>query len=109
MPKYTMEHLIKERYPHFTDALNDLDDPLCMLNLFASFPSHRGLKIPSEIIAKCKLLTTQFDFYVIATHSLRKSFLSIKGIYYQAIISGQTVTWIVPYKFPQRVKYTYIL
>ena len=35
------------------------------------------------------------------THSLRKSFLSIKGIYYQAEVNGQDIFWLVPYKFAQ--------
>jgi len=35
------------------------------------------------------------------TQSLRKSFLSIKGIYYQAEVNGQDVLWLVPYKFAQ--------
>jgi pescadillo protein len=39
---------------------------------------------------------------VIASHSLRKSFLSIKGIYYQATIQGQDILWLVPYRFVQR-------
>ena len=34
---------------------------------------------------------------------MRKSFLSIKGIYYQATIQGQDILWLVPYKFVQQV------
>lgn len=37
--------------------------------------------------------------------SFRKVFLSIKGIYYQVEIMGQLVTWIVPYKFTQRLPF----
>lgn len=40
---------------------------------------------------------------MIRSHSLQKSFLSIKGIYYQAEIQGQDVLWLVPYKFAQNV------
>ena len=38
--------------------------------------------------------------YVIAAKALRKVFVSIKGIYYQVEIQGQTVTWIVPHAVP---------
>ena len=38
--------------------------------------------------------------YVITAKALRKVFVSIKGIYYQADIQGQVVTWIVPHAVP---------
>ncbi|PIA15328.1 hypothetical protein COEREDRAFT_82084, partial [Coemansia reversa NRRL 1564] len=99
-PEYTLNHLVIERYPSFTDALRDLDDALCMVFLFASMPSVK--RVPKQGIEECKRLAAEFMHYVIFTHSLRKVFLSIKGIYYQAEIQGQTVTWIVPYQFSQR-------
>jgi len=34
---------------------------------------------------------------------MRKTFLAIKGIYYQAEIHGQNILWLVPYKFAQSV------
>lgn len=95
-----LDHIIKERYPTFVDALRDLDDALSMLFLFANLPSTENF--PPKIIAKCQRLTMEFEHYLIRTHSMRKSFLSIKGIYYQATIQGQDILWLVPYKFVQR-------
>ena len=37
------------------------------------------------------------------THSLRKVFFSIKGVYYQAEVMDQTITWLIPYSFTQSV------
>lgn len=100
-PRLTLDHIIKERYPTFTDALRDLDDALSMLFLFASLPS--TTTIPPKTIARCQRLCLEFQHYLIVTNSLQKSFLSIKGIYYQATIQGQDILWLAPYKFVQRV------
>jgi pescadillo len=100
MPKVKLDHIIKERYPTFVDALRDLDDALSMLFLFANLPSSEY--IPAKTIALCQRLTREFEHYVITSHALRKSFLSIKGIYYQATIQGQDILWLVPYRFVQR-------
>ncbi|EPS30645.1 hypothetical protein PDE_05597 [Penicillium oxalicum 114-2] len=100
-PKLTLDHVIKERYPTFIDALRDLDDALSLLFLFATLPSSDH--VPHKTIALCQRLCHEFQHYLIMTNSLRKSFLSIKGIYYQATIQGQDIMWLVPYRFVQRV------
>ncbi|KAL2857144.1 hypothetical protein BJY01DRAFT_159054 [Aspergillus pseudoustus] len=100
-PKLTLDHVIKERYPTFIDALRDLDDALSLLFLFANLPSTNH--VPPKTIALCQRLCHEFQHYLITTNSLRKSFLSIKGIYYQATIQGQDIMWLVPYRFVQRV------
>ncbi|KAI9785811.1 MAG: mRNA-binding ribosome synthesis protein nop7 [Candelina submexicana] len=100
-PRITLDHIIKERYPTFIDALRDLDDALSMLFLFANLPSTST--VTPKTIALCQRLCLEFEHYLISTNTLRKSFLSIKGIYYQATIQGQDILWLVPYKFVQRV------
>ncbi|KAH8682484.1 pescadillo [Xylariales sp. PMI_506] len=100
-PAYTLDHLVRERYPTFVDALRDLDDALSMLFLFASLPSTSS--VPAKMIARCERLCLEFQHYLIVSKSLRKSFLSIKGIYYQATIQGEDILWLVPYKFNQRI------
>ena len=55
-----------------------------------------------RVINRCRRLIVEFMHYVISTRSLRKSFISIKGIYYQAEIVGETVTWIVPHNLPYK-------
>ncbi|KAI0405773.1 Pescadillo N-terminus-domain-containing protein [Xylaria palmicola] len=100
-PRYTLDHVIRDRYPTFVDALRDLDDCLSMLFLFANLPSTST--VPAKMIARCERLCLEFQHYLIVSQSLRKSFLSIKGIYYQANIQGEDILWLVPYKFNQRV------
>ena len=98
-PTISLDHIIKERYPTFTDALRDLDDALSLLHTFANLPSSNT--IPSATTAECERLCCEWQHYIMRTQSLRKSFLSIKGIYYQAEVNGQDIFWLVPYKFAQ--------
>ncbi|KAH7155550.1 Pescadillo N-terminus-domain-containing protein [Dactylonectria estremocensis] len=100
-PRYTLDHVIRERYPTFVDSLRDLDDCLSMLFLFANLPSTS--MVPAKMIARCERLVHEFQHYLIVSKSVTKSFLSIKGIYYQANIQGEDVLWLVPYRFNQRV------
>ncbi|KAJ6509228.1 Pescadillo N-terminus-domain-containing protein [Mycena vitilis] len=100
-PVYRLDHIIKERYPTFIDAVRDIDDGLCMAFLFASLPSNA--RLPPSLIENCSRLAAEWQLYVMHTRSLRKTFLSIKGIYYQAEVMDQTVTWLVPYQFTQNI------
>lgn len=94
-PKYKLHHIVKERYPTFIDAVRDLDDCLSMIFLFSTFPNTKCTY--AQFIQLCRRLSVEFMHYVISSKSLRKVFVSIKGIYYQAEVFGQTVTWIVPH------------
>ncbi|GAA5862089.1 hypothetical protein JCM1840_001640 [Sporobolomyces johnsonii] len=100
-PVYRLDHIIKERYPTFTDSIRDLDDALSLIVLFATLPASQT--VPASIIANCARLAAEWQLYVMRTKSLRKVFLSIKGIYFQAEVQGQTVTWLVPYMFTQHI------
>ena len=100
-PVYTLDHLVKERYPSFLDALRDLDDALSMIFLFSTLPTDD--KISNQNVKECQRLSAEFQNYIMVSRSLQKTFLSIKGIYYQAEIKGQPITWIVPYPFAQNV------
>ncbi|XP_017880588.1 pescadillo homolog [Ceratina calcarata] len=96
-PNLKLDHIVKERYPTFIDALRDLDDCLTLCFLFSTFPSLSH--IPRDQSLLCRRLTVEFLHAVVAAKALRKVFVSIKGYYYQAEIKGQTITWIVPHHF----------
>lgn len=100
-PVYTLDHIVKERYPTFIDALRDLDDCLSLSGLFATLPGKSGIQ--ARVVHNCRRLMVEFMQFIVSSRSLRKVFISIKGIYYQAEIMGQTVTWITPHQFTQRV------
>ncbi|CAO3645275.1 unnamed protein product [Cunninghamella echinulata] len=100
-PIYTLDHIVKERYPTFVDALRDLDDAISMLYLFSRLPVDTRIK--AKTVKTCQTLIAEFQNYVMNAKCLRKVFFSIKGIYYQAEIKGQTITWIVPYQFSQDI------
>ncbi|TFY68356.1 hypothetical protein EVJ58_g1046 [Rhodofomes roseus] len=100
-PVYRLDHIIKERYPTFIDAVRDIDDALCMIFLFASLPSNA--RVAPSLIENCSRLASEWQLYVMHTRALRKVFLSIKGVYYQAEVMDQTVTWLVPYQFTQSI------
>ncbi len=92
---------IKKRYPSYTDAVRDLDDCLSLIFLFSVLPKSRRVYV--EKVQLCLKLSLEFMHYVIASKSLRKCFISIKGYYFQADIKGHKVTWIMPHKLAYQV------
>ncbi|EEH52965.1 uncharacterized protein MICPUCDRAFT_44858 [Micromonas pusilla CCMP1545] len=100
-PQYGLDHLVKERYPTFQDALRDMDDPLTLVQLFARLPADKRHGIPSEVVQRSRTLALEFESYVVKTNALRKCFISVKGIYYQAVVYGEELTWMTPHALAQ--------
>ena len=98
---YKLDHIIKERYPSFADALRDIDDALNMLFLFANLPATN--KISAKVTSEAQTICNEWMAYIARERLVRKVFVSIKGVYYQAIVRGEEVRWIVPYKFPENI------
>ena len=97
-PELKLDHVVKERYPTFIDAIKDMDDCLTLLFLFSTFPALKS--VTRSQTALCRRLTIEFMHFVIQSKALRKVFVSIKGYYFQAEIKGELVTWIVPHYYP---------
>lgn len=105
-PEIKLDHIIKERFPTFIDAIKELDDCMTLLFLFSTFPAMKV--VTRDITTLARRLTIEFMHYVIAAKALRKVFVSIKGYYFQADIKGELITWIVPHYYPyqpQRKEY----
>lgn len=100
-PRYRLDHLVRERYPTFLDALRDLDDPLNMLFLFANMPATNA--VSHRATAQALKLANQWLAYVAKQRLISKVFVSIKGVYYEAQVKGQDVRWLVPFKFPANI------
>uniref|UniRef100_A0A914GZ88 Pescadillo homolog n=1 Tax=Globodera rostochiensis TaxID=31243 RepID=A0A914GZ88_GLORO len=92
-PTFTYDHLVRERFPTFVSALRDMDDALCLCFSFAALTQSKIA--PLRTINQCRRTVTEFMHYVIEANALRKVFISIKGVYYQAEIMGERVTWVV--------------
>uniref|UniRef100_K4A761 Pescadillo homolog n=1 Tax=Setaria italica TaxID=4555 RepID=K4A761_SETIT len=100
-PTYKLDRLVLERYPTFVDALRDLDDCLTMVHLFAALPAVDGERVEVKRIHNCRRLSHEWQAYISRTHSLRKTFISVKGIYFQAEVQGQKITWLTPHALQQ--------
>eukprot|EP00246_Nothoceros_aenigmaticus_P016867 TRINITY_DN7891_c0_g1_i1.p1 TRINITY_DN7891_c0_g1~~TRINITY_DN7891_c0_g1_i1.p1 ORF type:complete len:548 (+),score=126.02 TRINITY_DN7891_c0_g1_i1:94-1644(+) len=78
-----------------------MDDPLTMLHLFAVLPADSTHKIPVNVVQSARRLSLEFQAFVTRVHALRKVFVAVKGIYYQAEVGGQKITWLTPHVLSQ--------
>ncbi|XP_050367996.1 pescadillo homolog [Argentina anserina] len=99
-PTYKLDNIILQRYPTFIDALRDLDDCLTMVHLFAYLPAIED-RIDVKRIQNCRRMSHEWQAFISRTHKLRKVFVSVKGIYYQAEVKGQLITWLTPHPLQQ--------
>lgn len=60
-------------------------------------------RITSEKTKSCQELVRHWQYYIARTRSLQKVFVSVKGIYFQAMILGEPITWLAPHQFAQTV------
>ncbi len=105
MPTFDVDHLVKERYPTVTHAIRDYDDALCQLFVFRALKTKIDPSYTAKVSAMVDRLCGEWHNYVIKTHTLRKAFISIKGIYLQADIRGNPVTWLVPHLTTQHAAF----
>lgn len=96
-PVLRLDHVIKERYPTFSEALRGMQDALTMLSVVARHSANG--KIPEKKVKEAQRLVREWEAYVVETHAITKAFISVKGFYFQAFVEGVNVTWIVPHSF----------
>ncbi len=61
-PTYRLDHIVKERYPTFTDALKDLDDCLSLIFLFSILPKSKRVYV--ERVHLCRRLACKFTKFM---------------------------------------------
>lgn len=69
-PALQLDHLVRERYPDFLDAVGDIDDALCMVHLFSALPNSKGIK--RESTSTSLRLAREWQAFVTKAHALRK-------------------------------------
>ncbi len=57
----------------------------------------------SQHTLTCSELVKHWQYYVAKSQTLQKAFISIKGVYFQAEILGEPITWLAPHQFTQAI------
>ncbi|AFZ81089.1 pescadillo N-terminus domain-containing protein [Theileria equi strain WA] len=100
-PKYSLTAIVKQRCPSLISAVSDLDDAISTIAAVSALPGDHKRDLNLSMISKCSTQLNYFLKYVSDTGSLTKTFISIKGFYFQALILERPVTWIIPHAFSQ--------
>jgi len=95
-PKMKLDHIVKERYPTFEEALRGLDDALSLIAVYAKMMVAEESTLPQKTLDDAQNVYGDFLAYIVHARCLRKVFVSIKGIYYEAMINGIRINWITP-------------
>jgi pescadillo protein len=106
-PGYRLDATLKERYPYFVDALKDVDDAMSMIALYSfltpeiksetTVEFHHAL--PTGLHEKAKATLKEWMDFVADSHILTRTFVSIKGFYYEAYVGDQRIVWLMPHEF----------
>merc|ERR1719498_107959 len=70
-----------------------------MVHMFASLPSQG--RVTAEKTKSCQDLVLHWQYYIAKSKTLKKVFVSVKGMYFQAEILGEPITWLTPHQFTQ--------
>ncbi len=94
-PVTDYSYILSQKYPNYEDALKDLADTLTLAYLCSSLP-HDTLS-PHTDMSSLPHLLAGWEALIIKNKALVKTFLSVKGVYYQVVMSGVPITYLVPY------------
>eukprot|EP00388_Colpodella_angusta_P000966 GDKJ01003248.1.p1 GENE.GDKJ01003248.1~~GDKJ01003248.1.p1 ORF type:complete len:559 (-),score=109.60 GDKJ01003248.1:130-1680(-) len=61
---------------------------------------HKAL--PSGLHDKAQDVVKQWMAYVARSQSLTRSFISVKGYYYEAVIKGERIRWLMPHEYASK-------
>jgi len=102
-PEFNCNHLIRERYPTFIDAIKDLDDCLSMIHLFSILPSGSTNDLTGKRVFEWQRLRDEFQAWCVKKACIRKAFVSIKGTYVQISIHDNDVIFLIPHDFVHEI------
>lgn len=102
-PELNIDHIIRERYPTFQDALEDIDDAITSALLYSSLTTSKFLSATD--LAEFRRLANEFCLYCMVTRAVTKVFFSTRGIYYAVQLPGcsKETVFVAPHDLVQKM------